>query len=256
VTAPDDLIERDQWVLWCYVTRVGKRTKVPYQITGSPADSTASNTWTTFEDALRAWRRDSRRYVGLGFVFCREDPFVGIDLDDSLDGQGRCKPWARGIVERFADTYMEISPSGRGLKMWARGSLPANLPGVQVGDGAIELYDHARYFAVTGRAYRGAPLQIEDHTADLLALYDRLTAGKKRWILQPLPGGRIPYGRQHNTLVSLCGTLRAWLVCEEAIEACLQAVNEKQCEKPGPRDHITGIVQSTRRWSANERAIG
>jgi hypothetical protein len=61
----------------------------------------------------------------------------------------------------------------------------------------------------------------------------------KRWPLQPLEGGRIPYGRRHNTLVSLAGTLRARNVCDEAIEACLQIVNERQYERPGPRTHIS-----------------
>jgi hypothetical protein len=182
-------------------------------------------------------------------VFSKDDGLAGIDLDDSLDEQGYVKPWARGIVERFADTYMEISPSGQGLKIWARGSMPENVPGVEVGDGAIEMYDHARYFTVTGRAFRGAPPEIEDHASDLLTLYERLTDGQKAWTLQPLPGGLIPYGRQHNTLVSLCGTLRRRGVCEEAIEACLQIVHEKQCEKPGPREHISRIVRSSRRWA-------
>jgi hypothetical protein len=245
---PDDLAERDQWVLWRYETRNGKPTKVPYQASGKPADSTNPGSWTTFEEALSTWCRNRQQYAGLGFVFSKEDTLAGIDLDDSLDEQGDVKAWARGIVERFSDTYIEISPSGQGLKIWAHGSLPANLPGVQVGDGAVELYDHARYFAVTGRAFRGAPLEIEDHAGDLLMLYDRLTAGRKGWPLQPLPGGQIAHGRQHNTLVSLCGTLRTRGVCEEAIEACLQIVNEKQCEKPGPREHISRIVRSSRKW--------
>src|SRR5439155_18697623 len=137
--------------------------------------------------------------------------------------------WARGIVERFSDTYMEISPSGKGLKIWARGSVPANLGGARTGDGQIEIYDHARYFAVTGRRFRGAPLEIEDHGADLQTLYARLTQRKKgQWKLQPLAGGRIPYGQQHNTLVSIAGTLRRRRICDEAIEACLQKVNEHQ----------------------------
>ena len=181
-------------------------------------------------------------------MFSKEDTLAGLDLDDSLDAHGDVKPWARPIVERFGDTYTELSPSGQGLKIWAHGSLPANLPGVRVGDGAIELYDHARYFAVTGRAFRGAPLQIEDHASDLLMLYERLTAGRKRWPLEPLPGGQIPHGQQHNTLVSVCGTLRARGVCEEAIEACLQIINATQCERPGQPEHISRIVRSSRKW--------
>jgi hypothetical protein len=182
-------------------------------------------------------------------VFSSDDPFCGIDLDDALDTEGGVKPWAIGIVERFGDTYMEVSPSGTGIKIWARGALPANLPGVKVGDGQIEMYDHARYFTVTGRIFRKAPLELEDHSADVRALYAHLTQRKAhRLILQPLSGGRIPYGQQHNTLVSIAGTLRARRICDEAIEACLQVINARQCEKPGPPGHIARIVRSSRKW--------
>lgn len=188
-------------------------------------------------------------YAGVGFVFSPQDPFCGIDLDDSLDAQAKPKSWAQPIVERFFDSYMEISPSGLGLKVWVRGAVPSNLAGVKVGDGQIEIYDHARYFAVTGRVFRGAPLHVEDHADDVKALYAHLTRAKvTRWPLQPLPGGRIPYGQQHSTLVSIAGTLRARRVCDEAIEACLQVMNTRQCERPGPRDNIARIVRSSRRW--------
>ena len=184
-------------------------------------------------------------------MFTAKDPFVGIDLDDCLDADGNVKSWAQGIIERFSGTYAEFSPSGQGLKIWSTGRLPANLAGVRLGDGQIEMYDHARYFTVTGRVFRRAPLEVEDHASDLLLLYDHLVGRKiKRWPLQPLKGGRIPYGQQHNTLVSLAGTLRARNVCDEAIEACLQIVNERQCERPGPRAHITQVVRSSRKWGA------
>ena len=249
--APDDLTERDQWLLWRHEARDGKPTKIPYSVRGYRASSTEPRDWASFEVALSAWRKNPHGYTGLGFVFTRADPFAGIDLDDSLDAEGNVAPWARGIVERFSDTYMEISPSGRGLKIWTKARLPANLPGVKVGDGVIELYDHSRYFAVTGRVFRGAPLQIEDHAADVRALYDHLTRPKgTRWKLQPLSGGRIPYGQQHSVLVSIAGTLRARHVCDEAIEACLQIINTRQCERPGPPENIARIVRSSRRWGA------
>ena len=248
ICVPDGLAERDQWVLWRYERRGGGR-KIPYQPNGRYADTTDPSTWTTYEEALNTLSRNRQRYTGLGFVFSKDDPLAGIDLDDALDERGHAKPWASEIVQRFSDTYMEISPSWRGLKIWAHGSLPANVGGVPVGDGSIELYDHARYFAVTGRAFRGSPYQIEDHAGDLLRLYHRLTAGRKGGWHPLLPCGHIPHGRQHNTLVSLCGSLRARGICEEAIEACLQIVNEKQCEEPGPRDHISRIVRSSRRWA-------
>ena len=251
IVVPDDLRERDQWVLWRYEERDGKRTKVPYQVGRRRASSTDPSTWANFEDVINEWRRAQNWYSGPGFVFSAQDPSCGIDLDDALDGKGNVKPWACGIVERFSDTYMEVSPSGQGIKIWVRGAVPANLGGVSVGDGQIEIYDHARYFAVTGRAFRGAPLEVEDHAADVLALCERLTPGKgRRWALQPLSGGRIPYGQQHSTLVSIAGTLQRRGICDEAIEACLQMINARQCERPGPPGHIARIVQSSRRWGA------
>jgi hypothetical protein len=251
IVVPDDLRERDQWVLWQYEERNGRATKVPYRVGHRYASSTDPSTWASFEAVADEWRRSPSRYAGPGFVFSAADPFCGIDLDDCLDADGTLKTWGRGIVERFSDTYMEISPSGAGLKIWARGSIPANLAGSNVGDGQIEIYDHARYFAVTGRVFRSAPLEVEDHAADLGTLYDHLTRRKiGRWPLQPLQGGRIPYGQQHSTLVSIAGTLRARLICDEAIEACLQIVNTRQCERPGPPENIARIVRSSRRWGA------
>lgn len=251
ITVPDDLSELNQWIMWRSARdHKGSLTKVPFTLHGKYASSTDPATWTSFEAVMRCWKRFPKHFSGVGFVFSATDLYCGIDLDDCLDGADQLKPWACGIIERFADTYMEISPSGRGLKCWARGSLPANLPKVKIGDGGIELYDHARYFTVTGRVFRDAPLQVEEHTADLLALYQRLTANRKKdeWRSQPLGDGRIPYGQQHSTLVSLVGTLRARRVCDEAIEACLQVINERQCERPGARENISRIVWSSRHW--------
>lgn len=249
ILVPDDLSERDQWVLWRYEERNGKATKVPYQVNGRPASSTDSATWAGYEAVTNAWLRAPRRYAGPGFVFSSKDPFCGIDLDDALAADGHVKSWAQRIVERFCDTYMETSPSGTGLKIWLRGSVPTSLAGVSVGDGQIEIYDRARYFAVTGRIFRGAPLEVEDHATDVRALYDRLVGSKQgRWKLQPLRDGRIPYGKQHSTLVSIAGTLRARHTCDEAIEACLQVINALQCERPGPPEHISRIVRSSRSW--------
>jgi len=246
---PADLIERDQFVLW-RPERVGQKlTKIPYSATGRKASTVDPRTWASFDRAAEAWARAPKCYAGLGFVFVKGDGLTGIDLDDCLDSAELPKPWARGVVERFSDTYMEISPSGQGIKVWCRGELPANLPGVRVEDGSVEIYSHSRYFTMTGRVFRGAPLQLEEHGDDLRVLYEHLTAAKRKtWPLQPLQGGRIPHGQQHSTLISIAGTLRARRVCDEAILACLLAVNAHQCERPGSPEAISRIVRSTRTW--------
>jgi primase-polymerase (primpol)-like protein len=182
IVAPDDLTERDQWVLWRHEKRTAASdpTKLPYQPTGKHASSADPSTWTSFERVIDCFRRTGKCYSGVGFVFSVSDPFVGVDLDDCLEADGTVKPWARAVVERFADSYSEISPSGYGVKIWARGAIPVNLPGVKVGDGQIEMYSNRRYFAVTGNVFRGAPLQVEDHAADLLTLYENLTCKRTK----------------------------------------------------------------------------
>ena len=168
---PDDLGELDRWGVWRRETVKDHEAKVPYTTCGRRADSTNPNDWGELETTRKALA--TARYAGLAFAFFGRDGLVGIDLDDSLDTTGIVKPWARGIVERFADTYMEISPSGRGLKIWARGSLPPRIcPRFCVGDGGVEMYDHARYFAFTGQVFHGAPLQVENHAEDVSRLYE------------------------------------------------------------------------------------
>ncbi len=241
--------DREQFVLWKFEMVKDRLAKVPYSINGRKASVTDPRDWSEFEAVSRAFR--PKLYAGIGFVFREGDGLVGIDLDHCLDANLELKPWASGIVERFATTYMEVSPSGSGLKIWARGKLPANLAAFAVkGGGGIEMYSHARYFTVTGRVFRGAPLELENHADDIAYMYGRLTKDKHHaWPLQPLYGGRIPYGQQHQTLVSIAGTLRARRVCEEAILAALLAVNSHQCEKPGPPENIARIVRSTRSWA-------
>jgi hypothetical protein len=244
---PDDLGELDRWGVW----RLESGAKIPYRSSGGRASSTNPHDWGELEQARRALR--AGRYTGLAFALFRDDGLTGIDLDDCL-ANGEVKLWARGVVERFGDSYQEVSPSLQGLKIWVRGALPANVSGVKVGDGQIEMYDHGRYFTVTGRAFRSAPLQVENHAADLQTLYRHLTADRKRsWPLQPLQSGRIQYGQQHSTLVSIAGTLRRRHVCDQAIEACLQAINAYQCEQPGPPENISRIVRSSRPWGEHER---
>jgi hypothetical protein len=242
---PDSLSELDQWLLW----RFEAETKVPYTLKGTKASSTDARSWAPFDDVVTAWRSRRGFYDGVGFVFTRDDPFTGIDLDDCID-QGHLKQEFSGIVECFADSYSEVSPSGRGIKIWVRGSIPANVPKVRFKNGGgIEIYDCKRYFTVTGNGWRGAPLEVEDHTQDLQELYRLVTQHRAgRWPLQPLLQGLIPYGQQHDTLISIMGTLRNRRVCEEAILACLLIVNEKQCEKPGTSKHIEQMVRSSRNW--------
>src|SRR5262245_31860472 len=115
-SVPAELRARRQWVCWRSVQRGDdKPTKVPFQVDGTPAKSSDAQTWNTFGAVYEA-----DGFSGIGFVFSFEDPYIGIDLDNSIDAEGQLKPWTRKIVDRF-NTYTEVSPSGLGVKLWCKG---------------------------------------------------------------------------------------------------------------------------------------
>jgi primase-polymerase (primpol)-like protein len=114
------------------------------------ASVTDAEAWGTIQQALAAARRHN--YAGVGFVFTADDPYIGIDLDNCRDPQtGELKPWAADIVRQFPDAYVEASPSGTGIHIITRGVAPHNGKAAYH-DGAVEMYDRARYFTVSGVA--------------------------------------------------------------------------------------------------------
>ena len=180
-SVPLELRERNQWVVWRYVVRGGKPTKVPINPkTGREADSTSPPTWSSFADAVHSLGGGST-FAGIGFVFSTDDPFTGIDLDDCIV-DGDLVPAAQQIVDAFG-TYTEVSPSGNGVKMIVRGRKPE---GARCKSKAIEgfketeVYDAKRFFTLTGRRLPGTPDIISDGQIALDKLCLRLWPPKPR----------------------------------------------------------------------------
>lgn len=167
---PIELTERRQWVLWRYDD---KGTKVPLQSNGTYASTTDSTTWTTFHTALATFRSGGRRFAGIGYVFTADDPYTGIDLDDVVVDGRIVVPEAQRIVD-VLDSYAEISPSGAGVKLWVRGSIPHSVKQRQSDGWQIEMYDQRRYFTVTGEHLRDTPVDIRPAHDALARLYDTL----------------------------------------------------------------------------------
>jgi primase-polymerase (primpol)-like protein len=120
---PIRLREHPQWICWRIQRRSGKETKVPIDpTTGDFASTTDATTWGTFKTALDRARRAN--VDGIGFVFTEGDPFVGVDLDDCRDAEtGALDQTAIEVITRL-HSYTEVSPSGTGLHIIARGTLP------------------------------------------------------------------------------------------------------------------------------------
>lgn len=147
---PTELKDYANWVCWRPEERAGKTTKVPYSAnSGRLADASAPFTWATFAVA----ERYALAYgLGVGFVFSQGDPFAGVDLDRCVGDHGALSSWAWEIVATL-DSYSEVSPSGTGVKVLVRATLP---PGRRR-KGSIEMYDRARFFTITGNWLRDTP---------------------------------------------------------------------------------------------------
>jgi hypothetical protein len=157
---PAAIKDRPQWVLWQY--EAGGR-KVPYQVNGKRARTNDHTTWCSFDVAHAAGGQ-------LGFVFAKGDGLFGLDLDGCRNPEtGEIADWAQSILSRV-NSYAEVSPSGTGVKIFGRGSVPGGTGKQKALDEdaicskapAIELYDHGRYFAYTGRRLEQWPEELQD----------------------------------------------------------------------------------------------
>jgi putative DNA primase/helicase len=164
---PQPLRDRAQWVVWRWVERDGKRTKVPHSpLTGQQASSTDPATWGSYADAC-AFRERHGWVAGVGFVVTPQDDVVGIDLDHCRDAEtGAIAPWAQALVDQL-DSYSEVTPSGTGLRVFVFGTLPPG--GRKRGD--VEMYEQGRYLTVTSEHLPGTPATMAPRTAALARIH-------------------------------------------------------------------------------------
>lgn len=168
---PNELKELKQWVVWKFELPDSskKPTKVPYSTDSKRADTTNSDTWLTFNDAINEYHNHG--YNGIGFVFKR--PYCGIDLDNVINDDGSIIQSAKEILEQF-DSYTEFSPSNKGLHIIILGEKPGNKCKKRISDGSvIEIYDHDRYFTWTGKIYDNKS-EIVERQEELDELYSKL----------------------------------------------------------------------------------
>lgn len=168
IPALSELASRRQWCVWRKEERGGKSTKVPYisDGRGKRLDTTDPEDWSDLKAAVDG----ADNYDGVGFIFSKADPYVGVDLDTCCGDDGELEPWAREIIDAL-DSYTEFSPSGRGVHIICRGKLPENS---RHRKGQIEVYDAGRYFTVTGWHVVGTPVEIRDATAALISIVGQM----------------------------------------------------------------------------------
>lgn len=175
---PKELAALPQWICWRLEPdpKGDKPRKVPYDPkTGRKASSTTPATWATLPEAETA--RDRYMFTGLGFVFTEECSIVGVDIDHCRTEDGTLNDTARAILEKYP-SYTEISPSGTGLHIFYRGSMPGK--GNKNSATGVEMYSTGRYFTMTGQRLEGTPEDIADGAAALPWIHEAFVAKKRK----------------------------------------------------------------------------
>lgn len=167
---PDSIRGLNQWILWRFQTRDGKKTKVPCNIHGIPSSPTDVQNHMSFPAAVNAFHNSPPgRFSGIGFVFNEGGGLTGIDLDKCTDPHtGAIESWAEDIITSM-DSYTEFSVSGTGFHIIVKGTLPQR----RGRKDKIEIYDSGRYFVVTGNVL-GEPQEVLERQDELNALYKQV----------------------------------------------------------------------------------
>jgi hypothetical protein len=181
---PESLQELPRWLCWSWLWNPAKHSlggfdKPPLNArTGRKASSTDPATWSTFEAALRAHQRGD--FDGIGYVLGdlgdgRTD--AGLDLDGVRDPETGVLTVTADFYLGLLNTYTEISPSGRGVKAFCRGTLPRGRR--QDEARGVEMYDAGRYFTTTGHRLDRFPAEVMDRGKELRELHRLVFAGRE-----------------------------------------------------------------------------
>ncbi|KIS07774.1 conjugative transposon DNA recombination protein [Streptococcus equi subsp. zooepidemicus Sz16] len=166
---PQELKERNQW-LWFKIyhneDKNGKMKKVKIPISPITCESKEWNkeeNWASFETALDGLERSG--CDGLSFVLTEDDPFICIDLDKVKD---RFED-VQDIISDFGETYKEISVSGNGVHIFAKGKIHKNINN-QIDH--FEMYKSNKCIAMTGDVI-GTCTEIQNEQYKLNLYYEK-----------------------------------------------------------------------------------
>ena len=177
---PQELKDLPRWAPWKAVWKEkrGKYDKVPYRADAINygLSTNKPERWFPFDVALAAYRAHPGAFNGLGLVMTGYMDLVGTDLDGCVKN-GAIEPWAQKIVDDLG-SYAEISPSGRGLRVFNLGAQEEDWTNNEIG---IEVYggNDARFLTVSGQRLPSAPAEVRPAPLEVLAAMQKQYAKEK-----------------------------------------------------------------------------
>ena len=176
---PSILKEARIWSVWSYQYVDTRWTKIPFSARlSSPsveeasrntsrvpwwprAKSNDTSTWASWDDACAV----AQDFDGIGIMVCKG--ICGVDLDKCVEPDGTLHAWAAKVISDL-DSYTELSPSGRGIRILTL----AGKPGDRCRSGSFEIYTNTRFLTLTGHVIHHRPVQARKR--QVAALYNSL----------------------------------------------------------------------------------
>lgn len=242
----EELKELNQWVCWSKSKERGKIPINPRE--GNGAQSNNPDTWGSYDEVMQYWRKHPNKISGIGFVFTKDDPYFGVDIDKCIDENGEFDEKSRDITDRLGHTYVEYSPSGNGLHIIGRGRLPSWCKNAKC---QVEAYERGRYFTMTFNHVPACSEEIVDAGDALYAMceiYLRDDEEQSNGDASDQMGGQMPvlqHGNRDNGLTSLARSLYRRGVSKWEAYSVVEAV-ARNCIPPfdRPREKVDSVWKS------------
>ncbi|QQK08836.1 phage/plasmid primase, P4 family [Miniphocaeibacter halophilus] len=203
---PKYLKENASWCLWKKEVRNGKVTKVPISpVTKGYASVNNPSTFTSFNNAVN----NLGSFDGLGIRV--DGNLVAIDVDDCVVN-GDLNDYALEIVNHFPNSYIEFSPSGKGLRIFTflPNTITYNTDLYKMKTKEVEVYVAGftnRFVTVTGDFYQDGEIVEE--------------SGGLMWLLEK-------YLKREKDNTTTTQDFKSYLTDEEIIEKASNATNKEK----------------------------
>lgn len=158
---PGILRNIDSWLLWKLEKNPvpGKKDlKVPYYASGKRrrgqlGSDEDKQKMASFKRCMQVMAENPGKYTGVGFAPRPEYNLTILDLDDCLDASGTPSEFASDVIA--SGTYVEISPSGNGLRaVYKGGAVIQGKTNARIDNGErVEIYCGNAFVTVTGNVF-------------------------------------------------------------------------------------------------------
>jgi len=149
----DETLIKQPWAVWRAEpdeARPGKYKKAPRcPRTDKHISVNSCVQWSSFEAVKTAF--NAKKHTGIG-ILLTDNGLIGIDIDNRrelLRNRPELVAWIDDVIA--SGTYIEHSPSGKGLRIFIKGMFPQ---GCKNRSGGLEIYVSSHFLTITGQLVR------------------------------------------------------------------------------------------------------